>query len=262
MELFDTHFHPEGAIAPEVIANEAFAEGVKFLACIGGDYNSSVESMHFAEIIDNAYFSAGVHPHYAQNESWDLDKFRVLLKHDKCVAVGEIGLDFYYENSDREIQLKVFEDFCKLGVELNMPLVIHSRDRDDCFEVYSLVYDVLKKYVSTIPGFVIHCYTGNAHWLKKFLELGGYIGITGIVTFPKAHNVRELIPLIPNDKLLIETDSPYLAPKPFRGKTNYPKYLKYVAQEVAALKEIDIEEFSKTTTKNAEKFYRLPFIQK
>lgn len=262
MELFDTHFHWEGAIAPEVIAREASEEGVKYFSCIGGDYDSSVKSMHFAEEVENAYFTAGVHPHYAQNEVWDMDKFKALLTHNKCVAVGEIGLDFYYENSVKEVQSKVFEDFCKLGAEMNMPLVVHSRDKEDCFDSYLLVYDILKEYALNIPGFVIHCYTGNEYWLEKFLELGGYIGITGIVTFPKANNVRELIPLIPDDKLLIETDSPYLAPKPFRGKTNYPKYLKYIAQEVSNLKNMDIEDFSQMTTQNAMKFYGLPFTQR
>ena len=247
MELFDTHFHWDGAIAPDIIARESADNDVKYLTCIGGDYNSSVESLHFAEKIENAYFSAGVHPHYAGNESWDLDKFRVLLKHNKCVAVGEIGLDFYYENSAKDLQLKVFEDFCKLGVELNMPLVIHCRDKDNNYDSYNLTHQILMNYVSGIPGFVVHCYTGNLDWMVRFLDIGGYIGITGIVTFPNAINVRELISMIPEDRLLIETDSPYLAPKPFRGKTNYPKYLKYVAQELAALKNMAIEEISEMT---------------
>ncbi|MEI6054713.1 MAG: TatD family hydrolase [Lentisphaerota bacterium] len=257
MELFDTHFHYDGAIAPEIIANEASAEGVKYLACIGGDYHSSVESMKFAEVIDNSFFTAGVHPHYAQNESWDLNKFKTLLSHPKCVAVGEIGLDFFYENSAKEIQMKVFEDFCKFGVGMNMPLVIHCRDKENNFDAYNLVYQILSNYVSRIPGFVVHCYTGNLDWMVRFLDIGGYIGITGIVTFPKADNVRELIPMIPDDKLLIETDSPYLAPKPFRGKTNYPKYLKYVAQEIARLKGMTIDDLAFRTTDNALRFYRL-----
>lgn len=258
MELFDTHFHWAGEISPHTIAKEAEENAVKYLACIGGDYNSSLDSMQFTEKVDNAYFSAGVHPHYAGNEVWDMYKFKVLLNKDKCLAVGEIGLDFYYENSEKNLQEKVFEYFCRLGAEMHMPLVIHCRDKDNCFDAYNLVYQILSNYVSEIPDFVVHCYTGNLAWMVKFLEIGGYIGITGIVTFPKADNVRELIPKIPDNRLLIETDSPYLAPKPFRGKTNYPKYLKYVAQEIAFLKGMEIEEIAEITTRNAINFYKVP----
>ncbi len=257
MELFDTHFHYEGDFPPEVIAKEALENDVKYLACIGGDYNSSLVSRDFACVQENAWFTAGVHPHYAANENWDMQKFKALLMHNKCVAIGEIGLDFYYENSAKDVQLKVFENFCRLGAELNGPLIIHCRDKDNCYDAYNLVYDTLLNYVEHLPGFVIHCYTGNSDWMMKFLDIGGHIGITGIVTFPKADNVRELVYKIPDERLLIETDSPYLAPKPFRGKTNYPKYLKYVAQEIARLKEISVEELADMTTQNAMKFYRI-----
>ncbi len=257
MELFDSHFHWEKDLSPEVLSFEALESGVKYLACVGGDYNSSIASRYFAERVQNAWFSVGVHPHYAGNEPWDLDKFRILLKDNKCIAVGEVGLDFYYENSSRDVQLKVFEDFCRLSAESEKPIIIHSRDKDNCFEAYSLVYGVLKKYLSDIPSFVVHCYTGNAYWMEKFLGLGAYIGITGIITFPKAGNVRELIPLIPMDKLLIETDSPYLAPKPYRGKINYPKYLKYVAEGVATIKNMETKDIAMTTTLNAKTFYNL-----
>ena len=257
MELFDTHFHYEGAVAPQTIANEAAAEGVKYLACIGGDYKSSVESMQFAEAVKNSWFTAGVHPHYAANENWDMERFTHLMRHDKCVAIGEVGLDFFYENSAKDVQIKVFEEFCRLSTELDMPLVLHCRDKDDCFDAYNMVHDILSNYISDIPGFVLHCYTGNLEWMMKFLDFDAYIGITGIVTFPKADNVRELIPMIPDNRLLIETDSPYLAPKPYRGKPNCPKYLKYVAQEIARLKRITIEELADITTQNALKFYRL-----
>ncbi|HBM15866.1 MAG TPA: hydrolase TatD [Lentisphaeria bacterium] len=258
MEFFDTHFHYEGDLSPQVIAKEAAAEGVQYLACIGGDYNSSLEAMKFAEAVENCYFTAGVHPHYAANEKWDAEKFKILLSHPKCKAVGEVGLDFYYENSAKELQLKIFQCFCKLSASLHKPVVVHCRDKDNCFDAYNLVYDILSEYVSDgIGSFVIHCYTGNLEWMMKFLDIGGYIGITGIVTFPKAENVRELLVRIPDNKLLIETDSPYLAPKPFRGKTNYPKYLKYVAHEVARLKGLSIEEIAEITTENALNFYSI-----
>jgi len=258
MDLFDTHFHYEKGLSPQIIAQEAAAEGVKYLACVGGDYDSSLEAMRFAEAVENCWFTAGVHPHYAANERWDMDKFKTLLNHSKCKALGESGLDFYYENSAKEIQLQVFQCSCKLSASLHKPLVVHCRDKDSCFDSYNLVYDILSDYVSDgIPSFVVHCYTGNLEWMMKFLDIGGYIGITGIVTFPKAENVRELVSKIPDNRLLIETDSPYLAPKPFRGKTNYPKYLKYVAHEVAGIKGLTVEELAEITTENALNFYKI-----
>lgn len=256
MELFDTHFHwEEGQMSPHSISCEASNDGVKYLVCVGGDYQTSLESLKISHSLENCYFTAGVHPHNAGNQDWDMGKFSDLLKDDKCVAVGEIGLDYFYKNSAKDVQKKVFEDFCKLGKKTDLPLVVHCRDKDNCFEAYEEVYRILKNARIGSGKFVIHCYTGNLFWLEKFLDLGAYIGITGIVTFPKAENVREIVKHIPDDRLLLETDSPYLAPKPHRGKPNFPKYLKLVAEEVAKIKGMPLEKLAKITTKNAFKFY-------
>jgi TatD DNase family protein len=259
MELFDTHFHCEEHLDPQLIAYEALDYEVKYLVCVGGDYQSSLESLKISRSLENVYFTAGVHPHYAGNEGWDMGKFSELLKDDKCVAVGEVGLDYFYENSAKDVQKKVFEDFCKLSKKMDFPLVVHCRDKDDCFEAYEEVYSILKSVGICNGKFVVHCYTGNLFWLEKFLTLGAYIGITGIVTFPKAENVRSIVKHIPDDRLLLETDSPYLAPKPHRGKPNFPKYLKLIAEEVAKIKDIPLEKLAEITTKNAFKFYNLQF---
>lgn len=259
MELFDTHFHWDGQPSPQSIFSEALHSGVKYLVCVGGDYQSSLDSLQFSHSVENVYFTAGVHPHYAGNEVWDMKKFSELLKDDKCVAVGEIGLDYFYENSAKDVQKSVFEDFCKLGKKTGFPLVVHCRDKEDCFEAYEEVYNILKNIGIGNGKFVVHCYTGSLFWLKKFLALGAYIGITGIVTFPKAENVRNIVCHIPDDRLLLETDSPYLAPKPHRGKLNFPKYLKLVAEEVARIRGVPLEKLAEITTANALKFYNLQF---
>ncbi len=257
MKLFDTHFHWDRKTKPEIIVEEAKQNSVEYAVCVGGDYESSVESFNFAKAFDNYWFSAGVHPHEASKFNGDLNCFNELFSDSKMVAVGEIGLDFFYGFSDRKSQLKVMEIFSERALELNKPIIVHCRDKDDKFDAYTESYQILKDFAKDGGKFVVHCFTGNGFWLDKFLELGAYIGITGIVTFPAAENVRSLASAIPEKRLLIETDSPYLAPKPYRGKINFPKYLIKVAEKLAEIKQINIKELSEITTFNAMTFYKI-----
>jgi TatD DNase family protein len=257
MELFDTHFHWYTKPEPEIIVSEALKNDVKYLLCSGWDGNSSQEACKFANSFDTCWFSAGIHPHDAAKFDFNFTKFKKLAANKKCKAIGEVGLDYFYENSDKKSQLKVFESFTKLALETNQPLVIHCRDKDNIFDTYNETYNLMTDFVKDNGSFAIHCYTGNGHWLEKFLELGAYIGITGIITFPKASNVRELINIIPDNKLLLETDSPYLAPKPFRGKTNFPKYLTEVAKAVANERKSSVVKIADITTKNGFKFFNI-----
>ena len=257
MELFDTHFHWYGKPEPEVIILEASENEVKYLLNSGWNLESSTAASQFAESFENCWFSAGVHPHNASDFNFDFTPFKDLSKQEKCKAIGEVGLDYFYENSDKKSQLKVFEKFTEFALATDQPLVIHCRDKDDKFDTYNETYNIISDFVKNNGTFAIHCYTGNGHWLEKFLELGGYIGITGIITFPKASNIRDIIHLIPNNRLLLETDSPYLAPKPHRGKTNFPKYLPEVAKAVAKEKEIPIDNLAEFTTKNAFTFFKI-----
>ena len=257
MQLFDTHFHWDRKTKPDVIVEEGKQNCVDFAVCVGGDYESSVESSNFANTFDNYWFSAGVHPHEASKFKGDLACFNELFSSSKMVAVGEIGLDFFYGFSDRKSQLKVMEIFSERALELNKPIIVHCRDKNDKFDAYTESYQILKDFAKNGGKFVVHCFTGNGFWLEKFLELGAYIGITGIVTFPAAENVRSLVPVIPDQRLLIETDSPYLAPKPYRGKINFPKYLIKVAEKLAEIKQINIKELSEITTFNAMNFYKI-----
>jgi len=258
MKFFDTHFHWNGTSSKTTIVNESKAEGVEYLSCIGGDYASSVSACEFAEAFDNVIFTAGIHPHYVDEYSGDFSEFIPIFSHSKMRAIGEVGLDYFYDNSDRKNQIKVLETFFSFAIDSNKPLVIHCRDKEGCYDAYSEVYNVLNNFSKQKIKFVIHCYTGNCYWLEKFLEFGGYIGFTGIVTFPKALNVQELVSIVPNEKLLIETDSPYLAPIPHRGKVNHPKYLPLIANKVAALKKINIEELSSLLFVNSFNFYNIP----
>jgi TatD DNase family protein len=257
MELFDTHFHWYDKPEPEIIVTEALENNVKYLLCSGWDEKSSLQASKFASSFENCWFSAGVHPHDASKFNFDFSGFKELTHHKKCKAVGEVGLDYFYENSDKKTQLKVFESFVKFALETNLPLVIHCRDKDNKFETYNETYNILYDFVKDNGTFAIHCYTGNGYWLEKFLALGAYIGITGIITFPKAVNIRDIVNIIPDNKLLLETDSPYLAPKPFRGKTNFPKYLIEVAKAVAVERNTSLENISDYTKQNAFNFFKI-----
>ena len=257
MELFDTHFHWYDKPKPEIIVSEALVNEVKYLLCSGWDAKSSLQASRFADSFETCWFSAGVHPHDADEFNFDFSDFKELVAHKKCKAIGEVGLDYYYENSDKKSQLKVLESFTEFALESELPLVIHCRDKDDKFETYSEAYNILSDFVKDNGSFAIHCYTGNGYWLEKFLELGAYIGITGIITFPRAANIRDIVNIIPDNKLLLETDSPYLAPKPFRGKTNFPKYLPEVAKAVAFERKVSLDKIAEITTQNAFSFFKL-----
>lgn len=256
MKLFDTHFHLGEEVNFEEYYKLCHEQNVEYLMAVGADFNESKRSQEFAQNFDNVWYTAGAHPHHA-DECYDSIAMFDEFEDDKLKAVGEIGLDYFYENSDRRAQRKVFEMFLESGLKKNLPVVIHCRDKDNVDDAYSDCYSMVKDFVKDGGRFEVHCYTGTKEWMEKFIELGGYIGITGIVTFPRAINVRELIPHIPNDRLLLETDSPYLAPVPFRGKTNTSAYIIEVARKVASEKVMPLEELVAMTTANSMKFFNI-----
>jgi len=168
---------------------------------------------------------------------------------EKVVAIGEIGLDYHYEHSPRVIQEKVLHDFIVLAQKLNKPIVIHDRDAGD------KTFEILKSHGVKKNEVMIHCFTGTMDLAKKYLDLGCFISFTGIITFKKADDLREVVKIVPLDQLLIETDAPYLTPIPNRGKRNEPAFVKFVAEKIAEIKGIDFEEVAKVTTKNAKRFF-------
>ncbi len=267
MELFDTHFHFDGEKTPaEYIAGlrndlELVREKLNisperiYLLCAGGSFTGSMRARKFAEAVPDAYFSAGVHPHDAGEYRRERENFSIFVGHPKLVAVGEIGLDYFYDLSDRAVQKKVLAEFLELALQWQLPAMLHLRDKDNLFSAYDDALEMLKDFTADGGRFVIHCYAGNEKYAEKFLELGGFFGVTGLYTFKAAANIRSAISVIPTGRLLIETDSPYLAPVPFRGRSNSPGLVGMVAAALGADRQMTPETAAGIFTANGKKFY-------
>ena len=271
MRLFDTHFHFGGEATPVEFAGAVrddlrialekagIADGTVGLAgaAMGGDYLESLRAQEFCTVAPHSRFAAGVHPHNAAEYLNSPQDFSPFFTDPKLVAIGELGLDYFYELSDREAQRQVFGKFLDLALEHELPAVVHLRDRDGALDAYRDGLELLEPFAGKGGRFVVHCYAGNAEYLERFLELGAYVGVTGMVTFKAAENIRENLRRIPDDRLLVETDSPYLAPVPFRGRANTPGLVALVAAAAAKVHETTFEALAELTTRNACAFYRL-----
>ena len=196
------------------------------------------------------YGTFGIHPH---ESSKNILKKEEILKeislNKKIIGVGETGLDFYYNNSDKDSQIKSFKSHIDAAVQLNVPLIVHSRNAED------ETYELLKE--SKCLKILMHCFTGSAEFAYKLLTLESYFSASGIITFKNSNNLQETFKLIPNDKLLIETDSPYLAPVPLRGKKNEPSYIKHTLEKLAYLKNTEIDKMEKITSQNFNLLFNL-----
>lgn len=236
----------------ELVIEKLKENGLELVINIGADLETSIASVDLAKKYDNIYATVGVHPHSASElNKENLQKIKELSKNNKVVAIGEIGLDFYYDNSPRDVQRKWFKEQLKLAKELNLPVVIHSRDA--CQETFDTIKE---SQDGTLRG-VLHCFSGSAEMAQEYVKLGFYISIGGPVTFKNARVVREVAEVVPLDKLLIETDCPYLTPEPFRGKRNEPSYVKYVAQKIAEVRGITVEEVAKATSRNTKELFSI-----
>ncbi|MDD4317879.1 MAG: TatD family hydrolase [Victivallaceae bacterium] len=257
MELFDTHFHYSAELPPQEYRAQVEAPEVRFLLAVGGNLEESRQARQFAVEVPDCWFAAGIHPHAAGKSALDLEPFEEFITHPRFAAVGELGLDFYYDNSERSRQFKVLEQFLEKGLEWKRPVIIHLRDKDGIFSAYEEGWQIIREFTRSGGRGVVHCFSGTPAWAEKFLELGMFLGVTGMVTFPKAHNIRETLRVIPLDRLLLETDSPYLAPVPFRGKVNHPGYLVPIAEKVADEKCLTVDELGEITTVNAFRMLNL-----
>lgn len=257
IELFDTHFHPAVDRDPfDITALLPHEKYRIFLMAVGAGFEESVAACRFAEAVDDAWFACGVHPHGAEEFDGDYGKFTgTFAELKKLKAIGELGLDYFYDFSPRELQKEVFSGFLQMALDLNLPAIVHIRDKEDSDRAYKDAFAVLKEFAGQGGRFVVHCFAGTAEWAERFLALGGYIGVTGMATFKKAENIRNVLKTIPLDRLMVETDSPYLAPVPFRGKENHPGLLPFVAEFAADFLDMEIEDFARVTTCNAKKFY-------
>lgn len=251
--LVDTHCHLDMAAYNKDLVDvvtRAETAGVKKIITIGIDLKSSYEAVKLANRFECVHAAVGVHPHDSKHFSTDVgDQLIKLSQKKEVVAYGEIGLDFVKKYSSKETQLKVFAQQVELGKEINLPLIIHDREAHDS------IYQILKDNGPFDSGGVIHCFSGDANDARRFIDLGFYISIPGVVTFNKAEVLHEAVRHIPLTSLLIETDGPFLAPVPRRGKRNEPSYALYTAKRVADLKKVSLDELATQTTMNASKLF-------
>jgi TatD DNase family protein len=252
MFFIDTHTHLdfeyEENVTPEKIVKEAEDVLVTKIITISSDVASIQKSFDIASKFPNVYHSIGVHPHEAKDFSQEVEKDMRKLKGPKCVAIGEIGLDFFYQHSPKDTQKNVFVKQIELAHELKLPLIMHVRDAD------KEAYDILKTELKDLKA-VLHCYSGTKDQLKKYLDLGMYASFTGIITFPKAIIAQEAAIYAPDDRIMLETDSPFLTPVPFRGQKNYPKHIPLIAQKLAELRNQTLENIADLTSKNANTLF-------
>ena len=249
--MIDTHSHINFADYKENF--DSFIENLKNNE-IDNVIIPGVEPSTFDEIItlceqyNIIYGAIGVHPSEAKTYTDETEKeIYKLCKNEKIIAIGEIGLDYYWEQETKELQKEVFRKQLKIAEELQVPVLIHDR------EAHKDTFNIIQEF--KLKDVIFHCFSGNVEFAKKCIDKGYYIAIGGVVTFKNAKDLKEVAKIVPLDKLLLETDAPYLAPVPYRGKLNTPAYLKYIAEEIANIREIDVEEVKKQTTINAQKIF-------
>ena len=253
MKLFDTHAH----INDNRFDNDraemlqaCFDAGVEYIMIPGVDRRTVESGIALAETDNHLYAAVGTHPHEAKDfTDDDYEYFKELaLYNDKVRAIGEIGLDYYYDFSDRPTQKKVFIRQLELAREVNLPIIIHDRD------AHGDIMNILRNEGKDNWG-IFHCYSGSWEMAKEAIKMGFYISFAGPVVFPKSTNLKEVAKQVPLDRILIETDSPYLTPPPFRGRRNDPSKTQFVAEEIAALKGMDADEFAAIAYENGKRVF-------
>ena len=250
--IFDSHAHYDDktfnsdrdSLLKKLIVNDICG-----LINVGADLKTSQASIDLSEKYPFIWAAVGIHPNEADNLTCNyIDTLKSMLKKDKVVAIGEIGLDYHYEQPSKEIQKQVFENQLKLAIETSMPVIIHDRD------AHGDTLELLKKYK---PKGVVHCFSGSPEMADEIVKLGMYIGLGGVVTFKNAKNPVLVAQKIPLDKLLLETDCPYMAPVPLRGNRCDSSMIKYTAKKIADLKGIEVNDLLLTTKNNTEKLFSI-----
>jgi TatD DNase family protein len=258
MELIDSHAHidgPQFADDRDAMLQRARAAGVSTILAIGtGPGPEKLDAaLPYAEAHNWIYTTVGIHPHDAKEVTpTHLDTLAALAKHPKVIAWGEIGLDYFYDHSPRDVQERVFRQQMELAHSAKLPIIIHCRDAwDDCLRILN---DAWKP---TGLGGILHCFTSTLDHAQKGLDMGFLISFTGNISYPKAQNIRDVAKALPLSNILIETDSPYLAPQPHRGKRNEPAYVLEVANALANVRDCELSEIAAQTTENFRRFFRL-----
>lgn len=250
--IFDSHAHYDSEAFDydrKELLNALPEQGVCGIINCGTDIASSLKSLEYADEFQFVYAACGIHPHEAEScKDGYISVLRNLCNDEKCVAVGEIGLDYHYDFSPRDIQKRVFEEQLILAKELDLPVIVHDR------ESHEDTLALLKKYS---PKGVVHCFSGSAEMAKEIVKLGMYIGLGGAVTFKNARKPLEVAAVVPKDKLLVETDCPYMTPVPFRGKRNDSSFIPYAAETIASVWGMASQEVLNITRINANKLFGL-----
>ena len=254
--IVDSHCHLDHSPLYEKleeIVNRAQLIGVKFLLTISTSLNSFEKVKTIISKYENIYGTVGIHPHETKDHV-NVDKKKLLElkgRNNKIIGIGETGLDFYYQNSNKLVQKKKFIEHIEAAIELNLPIIVHSREA----EIDTL--NILKDFSSKNPKILMHCFTGSSNFSKKLLDLGAYISLSGIITFKNSIELQKTASTIPMDRLLIETDSPFLAPVPKRGSINEPSFIKYTALKLAEIKNISYNDLIVYTSNNFIKLFSL-----
>lgn len=253
--IFDTHAHYDDDAFDEdrdTLLEEIFSSGICCITDVGASMESSKRAVELSKKWPQIYAAVGVHPDSAaEMKEDDIDTLRLWTKEKKVVAIGEIGLDYYWDNSPRDIQKKWFQRQLELAREVDLPVIIHSR------EAAKDTMDIMKDAVKAGNHGVIHCYSYSVEMAKEYISMGFYLGIGGVLAFKNARVIKEVAAEIPLSSIVLETDSPYLAPPPHRGKRNNSMYLKEVVKQLSEIKQIPEETIIQTTLENARKLYRL-----
>lgn len=246
--LVDSHCHLDMLAEKEDLAlviKRANDNGVKYMQTICTRLDNFANIIKIAEVYPNIFASVGVHPNEVKGQEFSYEQLSALADHQRIIGVGETGLDYYYETSEKLEQISSFHQHIKLSQEKNLPIIVHTRDAEE--DTASILGSRIRE--NSFTG-LIHCFTASKDFAKKMLDFGFYISVAGIVTFKNAELLKDVVRFVPLDKLLIETDSPYLAPVPMRGKQNEPAFVEYVAQCIAELKNLTIAEVASQTTNN------------
>ncbi len=256
--LVDSHCHldrldltPFDGSLPKAI-QAAIDAGVTQCLCVSINSENQQAVIKIAEEYDNIHASVGVHPLYTKGETASIESLAKIAAHPKVVAIGETGLDYFYDAESKQQQITLFRTHIQAAVEVDLPLIIHTRDaRQDTLSL-------LKTEGADKVGGVLHCFTESLQMAEEAMDMGFYVSFSGIVTFNNADELRQVAKAIPLDRILVETDSPYLTPKPFRGKPNSPRHVLQVAELIAKERQMDLQEFAQITTQNYHRLFKIP----
>jgi len=254
--LIDTHAHldmPEFDHDRNEVVQRAQEGGVDYIITVGIDVDSCRDAVRLAEALEKVYATVGIHPHHVKDiDETSYDILRAYAGHEKVRALGEIGLDFFRNLSPRDVQKKRFRELIALAREVKLPVVVHDRD------AHSETISILREEKAFEVGGVLHCFSGDYGLASQCFDLGFYISIPGTITFRSAQTLHEVVSRSPLERMLIETDCPFLAPVPFRGKRNEPAYVQYVARAIADIKQVSFETVAAITSQNARSVFGIP----